>query len=88
MTANIRSAVAGKPKDSLVSSRPTSVFEKPDLVVCVADTTGPVPYTHLTLPTTLRVYIVTFAFTLIQILITTYILYVSPPYSHTNTISH
>ena len=36
----MKSAVAGRPNDSEVSSRPGSVFVKPDRVVCVADTTG------------------------------------------------
>ena len=36
----MKSAVAGRPKLSLVSSRPISVDTKPDLVVCVADIIG------------------------------------------------
>ena len=40
MSANIKSAVAGRPKDSDVSSRPISLDTKPDLVVCVADIIG------------------------------------------------
>ena len=40
MSANIRSAVAGKPKLSLVSSSPGSDEVKPDRVVCVAETIG------------------------------------------------
>ena len=40
MSANIKSAVAGKPKLSDVSSKPISVLVNPVLVVCVADTIG------------------------------------------------
>ena len=38
--ANIKSAVAGSPKLSEVSSRPISVEPKPVLVVCVAEKIG------------------------------------------------
>ena len=40
MSANIRSAVAGSPKLSDVSSKPTSEETNPDLVVWVADIIG------------------------------------------------